>query len=124
MPTQFWSMKTALEQIEKCAFECEAGPLKNNVAWNWLVGAAKAGPQFWPGQGVYYCVSVDVAGARLSKWVHYYVVGCRMESDTNDRYWVYDLSNDPPAPWHGGKIHHRGVRAEKLRLQPAETAAA
>jgi hypothetical protein len=31
-----WNFQTAIEQIEKCDFECIAGPLENNVAWRWL----------------------------------------------------------------------------------------
>lgn len=46
------SIKTAIEQIEKCGFECEAGPLSHNVGWQWLVAAAKVGPEFMPGQAL------------------------------------------------------------------------
>lgn len=35
-----WNTKTAIEQIESCNFECEAGPLKNNTAWAWLKSAS------------------------------------------------------------------------------------
>lgn len=119
-----WSIKTALEQIEACGFECEAGPLKNNVAYQWLQGAARVGPEFWPGQGVYYEVTADVAGQRLSKWCHFYVVGVSMDSTTEARVWKYALSNDPPAPWHYGTVQHHGVASDKLRLEAPITAEA
>lgn len=119
-PTEkHWSMKTALEQITRCGFECEGGPLESNVAWKWLTAAAKVGPEFLPGQGVFYEVEAEAGGVHLSKWVHYYVVGCAMDSGTDDRYWVYHLSNDPPAPYHYGTVQHRSVRADKLRLEVA-----
>lgn len=31
-----WTFETAFEQLEKCEFECEGGPLRNNVAYQWL----------------------------------------------------------------------------------------
>lgn len=111
-----WSMATALEQIKACAFECEAGPLSNNVAWQWLEGAAKVGPEFWPGQGVWFCVDAEAAGVKLTQWVHFFVVGCHMTSDTERRLWTYGLSYDPPAPWHYGEVHFRNIAASKLKL--------
>ncbi len=119
-----WSIETALDQIRKCDFECEAGPLANNVAWQWLEAAAKVGPTFWPGQGVWYQVEAEAAGKKLTQWVHFYIVGCHMESDTERRLWTYDLSYDPPAPWHYGTVHFRGVDAKKLSLvQPEQVSA-
>ena len=112
-----WSIKTAIEQIEKCAFECEGGPLSNNVAWTWLKGAAEVGPEFWPGQGVWFQVDAVAAGVTLTQWVHFFIVGCSMGSDMEKRYWTYSLSYDPPQPWHGGKVHFSGIRGDKLRLE-------
>ena len=116
MDAKHWSIKTALEQIEKCNFECDGGPLSSNTAYIWLKNAAKVGPEFWPGQGVFYQVVAYAGGATLTKWVHYYVVGCRMDSGTDSRFWRYDLSNDPPGPYHYGTVQHAGVKAEDLRL--------
>jgi hypothetical protein len=111
-----WSMATALEQISGCDFQCEGGPLSNNAGWQWLVAAAKVGPQFWPGQGVWFQVDAEAAGVKLSQWVHFYIVGCAMSSDTEKRLWTYSLSYDPPAPYHYGKVHFTAVAADKLRL--------
>lgn len=109
-------MATAIAQIESCNFECEAGPLETNVAWSWLTQAARVGPEFWPGQGVWFEVAAEAAGQKLTKWVHFYVVGCAMTSDTERRLWTYSLSYDPPAPWHYGVVHFTGIQGEKLRL--------
>jgi hypothetical protein len=122
MTDKHWSMATALEQIDACGFECEAGPLANNVAYQWLKGAAKVGPEFWPGQGVWFEVTAEAAGRKLAQWVHFYVVGCRMESDTERRLWTYSLSYDPPGPWHYGTTHFTGISAKLLRLEKPELA--
>lgn len=34
-----WTTESAIEQIQKCAFECTGGPLENNIAWRWLVSS-------------------------------------------------------------------------------------
>lgn len=117
LPVQFWSMKSAVEQIQKCAFECEGGPLENNDAWRWLVGITSVGPEFWPGQGVHFEVVAEAAGKKLTQWMHFYVVGCHMDSTSEARIWTYDLSYDPPAPYHYGTVHFQRVRSEKLRAQ-------
>ena len=36
-PPKSWNMQSAIEQIQRCQFECEGGPLENNVAWRWIV---------------------------------------------------------------------------------------
>ena len=116
-PVKYWSMKTALEQIDKCQFECDGGPLSLNDAYIWLKGAAKIGPEFWPGQGVYFEIDATApTGQVLTQWVHFYIVGCQMDSGTDDRFWTYSLSYDPPAPYHYGKTHYTGVKGERIRL--------
>jgi len=115
-----WSIATALEQIRSCGFECEAGPLSNNAGWQWLESAAKVGPEFWPGQGVWFEIEAEAAGKKLRQWVHFYVVGCTMTSDTERRLWVYNLSYDPPGPWHYGTTHFIGIAADRLRLEKPE----
>lgn len=113
-----WNVETAFEQIEKCTFECEGGGLENNVAYRWLKKAlTEVGPKYLPGQGVYFEVEAEAAGVKLCQWVHFYIVGVAMDSDTEKRLWTYALSYDPPAPWHYGTTHFTGVREEKLRLE-------
>lgn len=119
-----WSMESAIAQIERCDFECEGGPLRNNDAWRWLVGAAKIGPEFWPGQGVWFEVEAEAAGKKLRQWVHFYIVGCSMDSDTDSRFWVYHLSYDPPAPYHYGTTHFANIRGDRLRLDKPDAALA
>lgn len=119
-PVKHWSMETAIAQIQKCAFECEGGPLENNDAWRWLVEASRQGPEFWPGQGVWFEVEATAAGKTLTQWVHFYIVGCRMDSDTERRYWTYSLSYDPPQPWHYGETHFTNIRGDRLRLEKPE----
>jgi hypothetical protein len=119
-----WTLFTALEQIESCGFECEAGPLANSAAWRWLKGAARHGPEFWPGQRVWFKVEAEAAGKKLSQWVQFQIVGCAMESDTERQYWSYSLSYDPPGPWHYGTVHFRGIHGDQLCLEkPLEQAA-
>lgn len=117
-PAHFWSLKSAVEQIAKCEFtqECEGGALAMNDAFIWLKAAAKVGPEFLPGQGVYFEVVAEAQGIKLRQWAFFYVVGCAMDSGTDDRFWTYSLSFDPPAPYHFGTVHFSGVRADKLRL--------
>lgn len=121
-PVKYWTMKSAIEQVEKCDFECEGGPLANNDAWRWLVAAAKIGPEFWPGQGVFFEIEAEAAGKKLHQWTHFYIVGAHMTSDSERRFWVYDLSYDPPAPYHYGSTHFTNIRGDRLRLEKPEMA--
>lgn len=115
-PVKFWSLKTCAEQLAKCDYECEGGPLVMNDAYIWLKQASVVGPEYQPGQGVYFEVTAVVAGQTLSKWAHFYIVGCRMDSGTEDRFWTYELSNDPPGPWHYGTVQYRQIRGDKLKM--------
>jgi hypothetical protein len=123
-PTKHWSMAAAIEQIEKCAFACEGGDLANNDAWRWLVGAAKVGPEFWPGQGVWFEVTAEAGGVKLNQWAHFYIVGCSMCSDSERRFWTYNLSHDPPSPYHYGTVHFTAIHGNKLRLDNPNAAKA
>lgn len=119
-----WSVPTALEQIDACAFECEAGPLANNVAYRWLKDAAKSGPEFMPGQQAWFEIEAVAAEKTLRQWVLFTIVGCVMDSDTARTFFTYSLSYDPPGPWHYGKVHFQGIRGDRLRLEkPLEQAA-
>ena len=77
MADKHWSMTAAFAQIDSCKFECEAGPLANNVAYQWLKGAAKVGPELWPGQGVYFQVEADTPAGLVKAWCRR-VVGYRV----------------------------------------------
>jgi hypothetical protein len=124
MGEKHWNVETAFAQIEKCDFECEGGPLTNNVAYRWLKKAiTEIGPKFLPGQGVYFEVTADAGGVHLSRWAHFYVVGVQMGSDTERRLWTYSLSYDPPAPWHYGTVHFTRISEDKLRLNDPSTEA-
>lgn len=116
-PARHWSISSAFEQIEKCGYECEGGPLANNDAYVWLKEAHRVGPEFWPGQGVYFNVKATALGVDLCEWKHFYVVGCHMDSDSDKRFWTYDLSHDPPAPYHYGTLHAQRVSGALLRLE-------
>lgn len=111
-----YSVKSAIEQIKSCQFECQAGPLEKNTAWMFLEAAMKIGPEYWPGQGVWFEVNAEAAGLALSQWVFFYVVGIHMDSDSERRFWTYSLSYDPPGPYHHGTTHFRNVTESSLRL--------
>ena len=115
-----WTLTTALEQIDKCGFECEGGPLSNNVAYRWLKEAAQNGPKFLPGQQVWFEIDATAAGKRLAQLVCFTVVGCTMSSDTDGRTWAYSLSYDPPSAWHYGKTHFTGIDERRLLAAPPE----
>lgn len=123
-PLTPYTVASAIAQIESCDFECEAGPLANNTGWQFLKATLNIGPEFWPGQGVWFEVEADAAGKKLTQWVHFYIVGCVMTSDTERRLWTYSLSYDPPAPWHYGKTHFTNIRGDRLRIEkPVEVPA-
>lgn len=105
-----------IEQLEACNFECEAGPLTHNIAWQWFKTAAQGGPEFWPGQRVWFEVEAEASGVKLRQHAAFFIVGCRMESDTEKRFWSYSLSYDPPGPWHYGETHFSGIKGDKLSI--------
>jgi len=121
MARKEWTLQTAIEQLESCNFTSDAGPLAHNDAFIWLQNAVRVGPEFLPGQGVYYEITATAAGETLAKWKHFYIVGCQMESDCESRFWLYDLSADPPGPYHYGTVDVKRVKGAELRLQsPAD----
>lgn len=119
-----WTLASAIEQMLKCDYECEGGPLRNNAAFMWLDAASKVCPEYLPGQGVWCEVTAQAAGKTLRSWEFFYIVGCSMSSDTERRVWTYSLSNDPPAPWHYGTVQMSGVSADKLRITKPEQVSA
>jgi hypothetical protein len=112
-----WNFADALAQIDDCRFECEAGPLANNVAYGWLRLAAKEGPEFFPGQWVWFEICAEAAGKKLTQCVHFCIVGCHMSASNDRRTWLYDLSYDPIGPWHNGAVHFTRISGDRLRLE-------
>ena len=109
------STKDALDQIDSCAFECEGGPLANNVGYRWLKGHMTGGPLYCLGQWVNYQVQAKVAGVKVAQTVKFCVVGITMSSDAERRIWNYALSTDPPQPYyHGSGVQFIGVAEGKL----------
>lgn len=58
--TPEWTFATAIAQIESCEFHCVAGPLTNNVAWQWLRKALADAPSVEQVARAIHAVSVDV----------------------------------------------------------------
>lgn len=116
-PIKRWNLRTCAEQLAR--YECEAGPIEMNDAYIWLQHASRIGPEFLPGQVVAFEVSATVAGIELKEWAPFTVVGCRLASDANSRFWVYDLSNDPPDTYHYGTVQFHSVPEKKLSTQHA-----
>ncbi len=114
-----WDMRTALARIAACEFECEGGPLANNAAWAWLSRALSDGPRYGMGQVVDYEVAAEVSGVRVASVLPFTVVGIHMGSSTDKLTWSYDLSNDPPSPYHYGKVTFQHVDEDALALPKA-----
>jgi hypothetical protein len=115
-----YTTKTALEQIDKCDFECEGGPLANNAAYRWLKEHFAGGPAFALGQWVQYEVPFETNGIKVSQKVRLCVVSISMSSDTERRTWTYSLSTDPPRPYHyGTPAQFVGVRENLLLAEVA-----
>ncbi|MCX7585056.1 hypothetical protein [Phenylobacterium sp. 58.2.17] len=107
--------KAAIDQIEKCGFECEGGPLSNNVGWRWLKAHLDGGPLYCLGQSVNYTVAGEVSGVKISQVVKLCVVGISMSSSSERRTWTYALSTDPPSAYHyGSGVQFLGVPEESL----------
>lgn len=113
------NIHSSIQQIESCAFECEAGQLANNVAWIWLKELA-AGPRYKIGQVVPHVITAEVAGFDLTRTVDLTIIGVKMSSGTDGLLWEYDLSKDPPAAYHYGG----GVTAANVAQQTIDRAIA
>lgn len=111
------SMKAAIEQVNKCDFECEGGPLKLNVGWMAIAKAAEVGPEFWPGTSVWFEIVAEAAGKKLTQWCLFEIVGLHKESSSDCAYWVYDLSYDPPSAYHYGTVHFTRISGDRLRME-------
>jgi hypothetical protein len=118
-----YDARSVIEQIEKCNFECEGGPLANNTAYAYLKAHLSAGPKFLPGQWVFYEVKAEVAGIALQKWAKLCVVGVTMSSDTKRQTWTYALTADPPQAYHyGAGVQFNGVEEADLKAEAPQEA--
>lgn len=119
-----WAVKTAIEQIEKCAFECQGGPLGNNDAWRWLKATLEAGPTMLPGQSVWYKVKAEALGVTMSKWTRFYVLSVRASSSSERREWEYDLITQLPEAYFTGGHVVRNAKLCDIKLSNPESAGA
>ena len=114
--SEVWDIHTAVSQISRCGFECEAGALENNSAWAWLEKSLSGGPKYALGQRVNYEVAGEVSGIRIANTLPFVVVGIRMESTADGLAWGYDLSNDPPAAYHYGNTVFKGIPEKAIEV--------
>lgn len=94
-----WTFKTAFEQIEKCDFECEGGPLRNNVAWQWLRSVVKDPPDDRP--------RPRISDIKAIVNTHFKLAPGRLEG--------YEAVREVSIPRH---IAYRLVRVHTLRSYP------
>jgi hypothetical protein len=57
MMTEFKTLKDIVEQLKDCGYECEAGPLVNNVAFQKLAAMAEVDVE--SGEEIYYVEQAD-----------------------------------------------------------------
>ena len=69
------------------------------------------------GQVVWFEVVAEAAGVTLKAWRPFTVIRMRMDSGSDDVYCVYALSNDPPSPYHYGKVTVENVARNQLKLR-------
>jgi hypothetical protein len=116
MSSPVYTYKTAIEQLKKCAFECEGGPLENNTAFQFL--STGPIPEYLVGQAVY--VQFEYESAVLKKttkqWERMTIVGCLRESSDTEVYYDYFVSNDPCQPYYSGG-HVIKVKAKNICLE-------
>ena len=55
--TEFKTLKDIVEQLKDCGYECEAGPLVNNVAFQKLAAMAEVDVE--SGEEIYYVEQAD-----------------------------------------------------------------
>lgn len=122
-PAALWDAQSAVAQIDKCDFECDGGPLANNVAYRWLKERLAEGPRFMPGQRVWFEVTAEANGIKLAQWTSLWVCGVSMDSTSERRIWVYSLTHDRPDAYHYGKVLFSSIREERLLLERPATKA-
>jgi hypothetical protein len=116
MSTPVYTYKTAIEQLKKCGFECEGGPLENNAAFQFLTLGAV--PEYRIGQTVFVQFEYEspITKKTVKQWERVGIVGCIRESSDTDVYYDYFVSNDPCQPYHyGGQVIK--VKAKNIRLE-------
>ena len=79
-------------------------------------------PKFAIGDTVLFEISTKVQEFDLSKILPFTVVGIRLSSDDQKRLIVYDLSADPTAAYHSGKINFSNVDENRLATPSPEPA--
>ena len=111
-----WTIETAIQQIEKCSFECEGGPLAHNDAWRWLKTYLGSGPALLLGQPVWYEVSAEALGVKMTQWVQFYVAAIRASSDSERRTWEYDITTQMPSAYYAGGHVVKNVAMKNIRF--------
>lgn len=113
MPTDNYTIKQVWSVIDAAV---RGVPIQGgSPELEWFRGVAQNGPEYYPGQTVFFEVSAEAAGTRINAWTSFVIVGVRMDSDNNGIVWRYDLSKDPPGAYHFGRVHVTGARANELR---------
>ena len=119
-----YTLQEAIAKVEKCDFECEAGPLQNNVGFRRIKQLAENGPKFIPGQIVEFEVKAEAHGEKFSKWVSATVTSCIMGEAADKIVWDYEVQRQPPAPYFRGtepiKIKEHELRAVAAALALAK----
>jgi hypothetical protein len=72
-------------------------------------------PTFALGDTVIHRVEADVGGVKIAQDVALVVVGLRLTSSSERHTFAYDLSTDPPQPYHyGSGVQFTAIPEEKL----------
>lgn len=115
------TVPAAFDQLEKCGYECQGGPLESNIAYRYLRDHLMSeGPDFLPGQRVWYFVEAEAHGIKMGLWAEFRIAALTVDSTSERRIWKYWLSNDMPGAYHYGSITFQGVSADKLRTSPPQ----
>lgn len=97
------NLKTSLEQMESCGFECEAGPLENNTGFSFIKEAAKTSPDYYIGQRVLYLMKTQSPIGVREEWIDAVITGARMTMGEYDYTFVYGLVH---------KLPHQGIDSD------------
>lgn len=92
-----YDLPSALKQLEKCGFECEAGPLELNTAFLYLKSIS-TGPRYLIGQKVWVDLHASFGCIDLHAWHTFIVTACGPATSADDDGhvpWVYSLVHNP-----------------------------